>query len=126
MKQQLKEKGELRPREVGWIWVVRRVVLPFCIGACLCLFVVQSGGNPGTTVWQASISVGVYYTIQMNGAGLVHGWLFGAFIQALNVSYGVVTRQWGFVLSMLGMMGFLEVYAGKVRAARTAGRSGAR
>jgi hypothetical protein len=104
---------------------VRRGLLPLALAGGLCWFVIHQGADPRNTVWQASISLGVYFTIQMNGAGLVHGWLFGAFVQVLNVSYGVVTHQWAFTLSLLGMVGFLEVWYPKWRA-RTGGRSGDR
>lgn len=61
-------------------------------------------------VWQACISLGVYVTILLNGRGLVWGWLVGAGIQCLNVGYGLVTHQWGFLLSVIPGIAFVQVW----------------
>lgn len=68
--------------------------------------------------WQASISLGVYCVIKMNGRGLIHGWLFGFLVQCLQVGYGVITHQWGFLLSAVPGAAFLEVWIRKLRERR--------
>jgi hypothetical protein len=71
--------------------------------------------NTGLLAWQASISLGVYIVIRMNGAGWVHGWLCGALVQLLNVGYGVFTHSWGFLLSVTPGIAFVQVYIRKLR-----------
>lgn len=71
--------------------------------------------NTGYLIWQGCISIGVYVTIKLNGRGRLHGWLLGAAIQLAQLSYGVVTHQWGFLLAALPGLAFLEVWVSKLR-----------
>lgn len=71
--------------------------------------------NPWLYIWQATIALGVYVVIRMNGAGWIHGWLFGFLIQLLQAGYGLITHSWGYLLALLPGAAFLQVWVSKLR-----------
>lgn len=74
--------------------------------------------SPWFWIWQGSISVTVYITIKLNGRGWIHGWLIGFIAQVLQLGYGMITAQWGYLLAVLPGIAFLEVWLTKLRERR--------
>jgi len=64
---------------------------------------------------QAAISLGVYAVIKMNGRGLVKGWKYGAIVQLLTFTLGVLAALPGLLLALIPGKAFLDVYRDKLR-----------
>lgn len=64
---------------------------------------------------QATIALGVFFTILLNGKDYLYGWLLGAVIQLLQATYGLVTNQWGYLLAIVPCVAFVAVFVHKLR-----------
>lgn len=93
--------------------IIAKMGAAAALATVVCALLIHNGYPPVNTVWTAAISIGVFFTILLNGAGYLWGWLVGALVQALNVGYGVATHQYGFTLSAIALLAFLLVYRDK-------------